>query len=179
MPSKRSTSVYPEEDREFALRALALAGGSAARASKALAEVGYTFSPVVLRGFMRKQSRRYAQLREEVGPELKSRRAEAAEAIADEAASVYDTALEKTKQAIEGGELKPNQIAASLLTLATTHGIFRDKASKLRGDETITVVRHERSVEELEAGLRKFGLTVEGTAREVVPDKQLEPGKSE
>jgi hypothetical protein len=165
---------YSDEDREFYLRALAYAGGNAVAAQKGLKELGYEVTKSALYAFKRDNAERYAQLRDTIGPELKSRRAEAHEALADKLTDLSDDLIGQLHEAIQAGALKPHQLPGTLRDATVASGIHRDKAAKLRGEELKVVQR--LNPDEIINQLKRIApqLFIEGEATEIT-EKELPP----
>lgn len=162
-----SQTKYDPEERDFYLRALALAGGSPTAAQRGLAELGFEVPKHALQDFKRNYADRYGQIREQVAPELKAQRAEAHEALADKLTDVVDLAVDRLQEALENGELKPHQLSGTMRDAVVSAGINRDKAAKLRGEEVKLV--HYRSPDEILMQLKKIApaMVIEGEAKEI------------
>lgn len=160
---------YDPEERDFYLRAIALAGGNCAAAFRGLKELGFSVKKDTLSDFKRDHADRYTQIREQVAPELKAQRAEAHEALSDKLTDLADDVVNAIREALEAGEFKPNQLAGVLRDASVSAGINRDKAAKLRGEE-IKVV-HYKTPDEIYAQLRRVapGMIIEGEAKEIAP----------
>lgn len=167
MPDPRQKR-YTEQERERGLLALAVHGGSYAKASRYLAETGHSMSVDTLKGLRRNHPDRYLQIMKDAAPKVREVIAAEAEALALKLTEVEWEALELTQSTL--ASLAPKDVSKTLFNLSKSKSTQLEKAALLRGMPT--EIHEKRSPTELMDAIRKkLGDSIEGTADEVsVPE---------
>lgn len=161
---------WTAEDREQALSFVALHNGNSTAAAEEMEKAGRPIPPPTIRSWKSRYRDRYEELREDLQRRIRQRQAENHARLAERAAAVVDTMLERLER--EGEEIPIQQVPTAAKSLATVAGISTDKARDLRGDPSVVEHRH-LSFEELKRSLSAKGVVVEieGTAEEITDDE--------
>lgn len=159
---------YTEQERERGLLALAVHGGSYAKASRYLTETGHTMSPDTLKGFKRNFPDRYHQIMKDAAPKVREIIAAEAEALALKLTEVEWEALHKTQESLPS--LDPRDLGRTLQYLTKSKSTQIEKAALLRGMPT--EIHEKRSPDEIFNSIRqKLGDVIDSSAEELpVPE---------
>jgi len=127
---------YTEEEIERGLQALVLSSGNHRRASELLRDAGYTAIPsgTVREWRRRTHMTRYAELQEQLRPELNARIAEDHDRQVQAYTALQEEALEKAREGLP--EAKAGEAANVFKSAAIAAGINTEKTQLRRGEPT-------------------------------------------
>jgi hypothetical protein len=136
--TRKRGEKYTDEEVERGLREIALHSGNTARAARALQSRGITVSRSALELWKNRQHpARYAQIVEEVLPEVYGKLARESEELAQRYAEAEAETLERFREQLP--DLKPSDVSTAIRNFAVSRGISIDKAQLLRGRPTAIV----------------------------------------
>ncbi len=159
---------WTPEEIDVGLTAIALASGSLDRARRMLADQGIEVSRHTLHNWRYVYHvDRYERIRAEVIPKLKAEEAELRTALATYQVEQALRAAELVAERVESMDDKSLLDALNKFNVGS--GIQADKIAQLRGEPT-SIIRHE-SVSEIERGLKRLGVVIEGEAVEEGPNE--------
>lgn len=170
-------SQYSVEQIEAGLAAMAIWHGNSRQASRVLKEADYEIPPNTLIDWKNRYPERFAELTEQIVPQVRERLAQTFEVVAMRSAELTLDTLDEFGTKLH--QLEPRDLAGAIRNLSTTGAIGVDKASLLRGlpteiRKTENATDFLERAQQAEAALRaKFPtLFVEGTAEEIRPELQ-------
>jgi hypothetical protein len=166
---------YTDQEIEIGLRTLAEYNGRPSVAAQALEKRGVKIPRQRLSAWKDQYSDRYAQIREEELPKIRARAADAHMQMAQRAAELAGSALDRLEEELPS--LKGREVADALRNLSTVSGIHTDKAQALQGMPT-AIVEH-RTLKQLLRGLASKGVITLPESAVVEEKMELEEGKVE
>ena len=170
-------SQYSLEQIEAGLTAMAIWHGNSRQASRVLGEAGIEVPPTTLILWKNTHTERYAELTEQIVPQVREKLAQQFEVIGMRSAELTLDTLEQFSDEVKN--LPARDLAGAIRNLSTAGAIGVDKASLLRGmpteiRKTENVSDLVERVQQTEKALREKypSLFVESTAEEI-PDAEV------
>lgn len=158
-------SQYPLDHIEAGLAAMAIWHGNSRQASRVLKEQGVEVPPNTLIEWKNRYTERYAELTEQIVPQVREKLAQQFEAIGMRSAELTLQSLDQYGEKLD--KLEARDLAGAIRNISTAGAIGVDKASLLRG--LPTEIRRSENAEDIIKRLQQKhpGMFVEGTAEEI------------
>ena len=160
---------HNEEKRMDGLMALALYGGQASPAARALKEQGRPIPRKTLADWRERYPADYLEARRIVREQVVARTSDLWRHTVQDAAEAVLEATAAARQAIANGDsTEARKWSGTSRDMAVVGGIGDDKAARSDGIPEIRVVEH-RSDTEIIRKLKALGVVIEGEAEEIQP----------